>query len=87
MSGLSIMCDRGTTIVESDDDPVFDPGSLTAAQSTGDACAVCHTRWPRPRAPLGVLPSGARVYGCAECAELATGHRGASVFNHALVTR
>ncbi|WP_394345498.1 hypothetical protein [Actinorugispora endophytica] len=48
----------------------------------GDACAVCHTRWPRPRDPLGELPDGTEVYGCAECAEIAADHRRASMFDH-----
>nr|WP_133740746.1 hypothetical protein [Actinorugispora endophytica] len=76
------MCDRGTTAAESGDDEVFDPGSLTKAQVMGDACAVCHTRWPRPRDPLGELPDGTEVYGCAECAEIAADHRRASMFDH-----
>ncbi|WP_306370369.1 hypothetical protein [Nocardiopsis sp. CC223A] len=49
---------------------VYDPESLSAEQCTGDACAVCHTRWPRPRIALGVLPDGVSVFGCGDCAAL-----------------
>ncbi|MBR8740727.1 hypothetical protein [Nocardiopsis sp. MG754419] len=47
---------------------VYDPSLLSRAQCMGDACAVCHTKWPRPRRVLGELPDGAHVYGCDECA-------------------
>ena len=46
---------------------------LSDAQVMGEACVVCHARWPRPRRQLGVLPDGTRLYGCSECAQLAMG--------------
>jgi hypothetical protein len=46
----------------------FDPGVLTTAQRYGDACVVCHKKWPRPRVRVGVLPDGSRVLACADCA-------------------
>jgi hypothetical protein len=46
----------------------FDPVALSAAQRDGDACAVCHKRWPRPSVRVGRLPSGSGVFACAECA-------------------
>nr|WP_159940917.1 MULTISPECIES: hypothetical protein [unclassified Nocardiopsis] len=49
---------------------VYDPGSLSWAQCMGDACVVCHTKWPRPRRVLGELPDGSHVFGCEECAEI-----------------
>ncbi|OLT28149.1 hypothetical protein BJF83_01320 [Nocardiopsis sp. CNR-923] len=61
---------------------VYDPEVLTGDQRVGDACAVCHAQWPRPRRVLGRLPDGARVFGCHECADIigadpaaASGHR------------
>ncbi|GII89784.1 hypothetical protein [Sinosporangium siamense] len=47
----------------------FDPGHLTSAQRDGDACVVCHKKWPRPRVRVGRLPSSAYVLACHECAE------------------
>jgi len=35
---------------------------------TGDACVVCHKRWPRPRVRVGRLPDGSGVFACDECA-------------------
>lgn len=46
---------------------VFDPEGLTGAQCLGEACVVCHRRWPRPRADAGRLPNGSRVFACEEC--------------------
>lgn len=74
MSGLSTMCHPGTTDAETTDTYIFDPAELSAKQSMGGACAVCHVRWPRPRVPMGALPDGSRVYGCAECASAITAH-------------
>nr|WP_184080381.1 hypothetical protein [Nocardiopsis mwathae] len=53
---------------------IFDPGSLSTAQIMGDACAICHVKWPRPRTPLGGLPEGHEVYGCDECAGIVEAH-------------
>ncbi|RNL84873.1 hypothetical protein EFW17_10595 [Halostreptopolyspora alba] len=61
----------------------FDPGSLSSAQRMGDACAICHTKWPRPRARIGELPDGATVFGCRECAEIIASHTSRTV-THAL---
>ncbi|QYC39477.1 hypothetical protein Nocox_09285 [Nonomuraea coxensis DSM 45129] len=47
----------------------FDPEGLSWAQREGDACVVCHKRWPRPRARVGRLPEGSAVLACADCAE------------------
>lgn len=49
---------------------VYDPDSLSWAQCVGDACVACHTKWPRPRRVLGVLPDGSQVFGCQECAAI-----------------
>ncbi|MGI5120576.1 hypothetical protein ACQEU5_13710 [Marinactinospora thermotolerans] len=69
------MCDRGTTNADTSDKTyIFDPDALTTAQLMGDACAICHVRWPRPRCPLGELPDGSGVYGCDECAGIAVAH-------------
>jgi hypothetical protein len=46
----------------------FDPGCLTSAQRHGDACVVCHKKWPRPRIHVGALPSGQTVFACEDCA-------------------
>jgi hypothetical protein len=46
----------------------FDPGALSAAQRNGDACVVCHKKWPRPRARVGRLPDDSGVFACADCA-------------------
>jgi hypothetical protein len=47
----------------------FDPEDLTCAQRYGDACVVCHKKWPRPRILVGRLPDGATVLACHDCAE------------------
>ena len=31
----------------------FDPEGLTLTQRDGDACVVCHKKWPRPRVRAG----------------------------------
>lgn len=75
MSGLSIMCDPSKTdTTTATSTYVFDSRSLTQAQAMGDACAVCHVKWPRPRHPLGELPDGPEVYGCDECAGFVAAH-------------
>ena len=50
------------------DEFTFDPGVLTVAQRYGDACVVCHKKWPRPRVRVGFLPDGSRVLACTDCA-------------------
>ena len=70
MRGTSTMCEPDTRSGSASDLYIYDPESLSAAQCMGDACAVCHVQWPRPRTILGVLPDGGRVLGCGECAEL-----------------
>ncbi|WP_394326567.1 hypothetical protein [Nocardiopsis trehalosi] len=50
----------------------------------GDACAVCHVKWPRPRHPIGLLADGGEVYGCDDCAGIAASHA-ARTLEHALV--
>lgn len=47
----------------------FDPAGLTLTQRDGDACVVCHQRWPRPRVRVGLLPDNAPVHACHDCAE------------------
>jgi hypothetical protein len=47
----------------------FDPEGLTWAQRDGDACVVCHKRWPRPRVRVGRLPDASPVLACGDCAE------------------
>ncbi|WP_206184662.1 hypothetical protein [Thermoactinospora rubra] len=47
----------------------FDPESLTLAQCFGDACVVCHKKWPRPRVRVGRLPDESAVMACHDCAE------------------
>lgn len=47
---------------------MFDPGALSAAQRDGDACVVCHKKWPRPRVRVGCLPNGSGAFACADCA-------------------
>ncbi|MBB6118686.1 hypothetical protein FHS13_000618 [Nocardiopsis algeriensis] len=64
---MSTMCEPATSDGASDT-YVYDPEALSAEQRMGDACAACHTRWPRPRRVLGVLPDGSQVFGCGECA-------------------
>ncbi|MCW2899400.1 MAG: hypothetical protein JWO67_1665 [Streptosporangiaceae bacterium] len=50
------------------DELTFDPGVLSAEQLYGDACVVCHKKWPRPRVRVGRLPDGSKVLACADCA-------------------
>ncbi|CAL9547521.1 hypothetical protein SUDANB121_04385 [Nocardiopsis dassonvillei] len=64
------MCASDVRVDGVSDGYVYDPDSLSAEQCAGDACAVCHTRWPRPRIALGVLPDGGPVFGCGDCAAL-----------------
>jgi hypothetical protein len=47
----------------------FDPAGLTPVQREGDACVVCHKKWPRPRVKVGLLPNNAPVHACDDCAE------------------
>ena len=47
----------------------FDPVGLTSTQRDGDACVVCHKKWPRPRVRVGRLPNSAPVMACDDCAE------------------
>ncbi|MFG1999421.1 hypothetical protein ACGFNU_09785 [Spirillospora sp. NPDC048911] len=53
----------------------FDPGALSAAQRDGDACVVCHKKWPRPHVRVGSLPNGPGVFACADCAPALPGPR------------
>ncbi|MFD6097486.1 hypothetical protein ACFVWN_14720 [Nocardiopsis flavescens] len=64
------MCASDARVEALSDGYVYDPERLSAEQCTGDACVVCHTRWPRPRTALGVLPDGGAVFGCGDCAAL-----------------
>ncbi|MCA2227198.1 hypothetical protein LDL49_39005 [Nonomuraea sp. NEAU-L178] len=50
----------------------FDPDGLSRAQLEGEACVVCHKRWPRPRARVGRFPDDSPVLACADCAEALT---------------
>ncbi|MBP2702870.1 hypothetical protein JOL79_03515 [Microbispora sp. RL4-1S] len=50
-------------------DLTFDPDGLTMTQRDGDACVVCHKKWPRPRVKVGTLPDSAPVHACDDCAE------------------
>jgi hypothetical protein len=50
------------------DELIFDPAALSAEQVYGDACVVCHKKWPRPRVRVGCLPDGSKVLACADCA-------------------
>jgi len=68
LRGTSTMCEPDTRPDDTHEIYVYDPGSLSGAQCMGDACVVCHTKWPRPRQALGELPDGSRVFGCDECA-------------------
>lgn len=70
MRGTSTMCEPDTAHHNAPDPYVYDPLTLTTAQREGNACAVCHAQWPRPRRILGVLPDGGSVHGCSECAGL-----------------
>ncbi|MBB5080653.1 hypothetical protein ACIBHY_44410 [Nonomuraea sp. NPDC050547] len=47
----------------------FDPDGLSWAQRDGDACVVCHKRWPRPRVRVGRFPDDTAVLACHDCAE------------------
>lgn len=47
--------------------PAIDPRTLTTAQRSGRACAVCGKRWPRPSTHVGTLPDGGPVLACGEC--------------------
>ncbi|MEU6743880.1 hypothetical protein [Streptosporangium sandarakinum] len=47
----------------------FDPEGLTRTQREGDACVVCHKKWPRPRIRIGRLPDEAALFACPECAD------------------
>lgn len=49
------------------DEIVFDPEPLTAAQRSGRACVSCSKRWPRPRVRVGRLPDGSPVMACDDC--------------------
>jgi hypothetical protein len=48
---------------------LFDPNGLSSIQRDGDACVVCHKKWPRPRIKVGRLPNDAPVHACDDCAE------------------
>ncbi|MFC4529712.1 hypothetical protein [Sphaerisporangium dianthi] len=50
-------------------DLMFDPHDLTGPQREGDACVVCHKKWPRPRVRVGRLPDDAPVMACEDCAQ------------------
>ncbi|MEV0590834.1 hypothetical protein [Nonomuraea cavernae] len=50
----------------------FDPDDLSSAQREGEACVVCHKRWPRPRVRVGRLPDHSAVLACGDCAEALT---------------
>ncbi|GAA2457067.1 hypothetical protein GCM10010191_90830 [Actinomadura vinacea] len=54
----------------------FDPDALSAAQRQGDACVVCHKKWPRPRVRVGRLPNGQGVFACDDCAPAPPAPRG-----------
>ncbi|PWV50135.1 MULTISPECIES: hypothetical protein [Nocardiopsis] len=68
------MCERDTRPDAASEIHVYDPSWLSGAQCMGDACVVCHVKWPRPRRVLGELPDGSQVYGCDECAGM-IGHQ------------
>lgn len=68
------MCEPDTKPDVTSEFYVYDPSWLSGAQCMGDACVVCHTKWPRPRRVLGELPDGSHVFGCDECAGI-VGHR------------
>jgi hypothetical protein len=48
--------------------PTFDPKGLTIEQCWGEACVICHKKWPRPRVHVGRLPDDSRVFACDDCA-------------------
>lgn len=74
----AITCDPDAA-PDTNDIYIYDPGSLSSEQCMGDACAVCHVKWPRPRRALGELPDGTCVYGCDECAGIVQAHTGHSM--------
>lgn len=47
----------------------FDSEGLSRAQRDGDACVVCHKKWPRPRVRVGRFPDNTAVLACHECSE------------------
>ncbi|MFI6601372.1 hypothetical protein ACIBHX_34425 [Nonomuraea sp. NPDC050536] len=47
----------------------FDPEGMSSAQLFGEACVVCHKKWPRPRVRVGRFPDDTAVLACADCAE------------------
>ena len=46
----------------------FDSTALTITQRHGNACVICHKKWPRPRIRAGQVPCGSEVYACDDCA-------------------
>ncbi|GAA0953515.1 hypothetical protein [Nonomuraea longicatena] len=50
----------------------FDPDGLSWAQRDGDACVICHKRWPRPRVRVGRFPDDTHVLACNDCADSLT---------------
>lgn len=68
------MCEPDTKPDATSENYVYDPSRLSGAQCMGDACVVCHAKWPRPRRVLGELPDGSHAYGCDECAGI-IGHQ------------
>ncbi|MUL42149.1 hypothetical protein FZ103_13330 [Streptomonospora sp. PA3] len=77
------MCDSDIENTDTTDIHLFDAGALTFAQVMGDACAVCHARWPRPRRRLGASSEGGPLFGCEECAGFAADYA-SSTLHHAL---
>lgn len=63
-----------TSETDGDETRLFEREALTAEQMLGEACAVCHAKWPRPRTSLGRLPDGSMAYGCTDCAEIAASY-------------
>ncbi|WP_250573898.1 hypothetical protein [Nonomuraea sediminis] len=47
----------------------FDPEGMSSAQLFGEACVVCHKKWPRPRVRVGRFPDDTAVLACSDCAE------------------
>ncbi|MCY9785474.1 hypothetical protein KIK06_16430 [Nocardiopsis sp. EMB25] len=78
MRGTSTVCATGARPDDTSETYLYDPEALTGDQRMGDACAVCHTQWPRPRRVLGQLPDGCHVFGCRECADLVGAGPGAA---------
>ncbi|MDS1270605.1 hypothetical protein RIF23_09875 [Lipingzhangella sp. LS1_29] len=52
------------------DDPCASE-ALTAEQAIGEACGICHARWPLPQVPLVESAEDAPLYVCRDCATLA----------------